>query len=369
MPDVVIKGITKRFAQQTAVDRVSMLIPDGSLTVILGPSGCGKTTLLRILAGLERPTEGEILIDERVMVSTREKTFIAPEDRGIGMVFQSYAVWPHMTVRENILFPLEVRGVGDSRMARRHRVEKAIELVNLIGLEDRFPSQLSGGQQQRVALARALVYEPRILLLDEPLSNLDAHLRMRMGRELKELHRRAGVTTAYVTHDRVEGLSLADRVAVMRSGRVVQEGTPSEIANDPVDAFVASFTGWQLLVGGTIGADQRVSTEVGVAHCQGAEKLPTGTAVVVAVQGSHTEFLTSPSAGAEENVFPVEIKRCTPLGEVAEISLVMGSRELVIRKPMERQMPSLGSCFIRFSPDGCRAVRAAEEDWTEKREG
>jgi len=346
-----------------------MLIPDGSLTVILGPSGCGKTTLLRILAGLERPTEGEILVDEQVMVSTREGTFIAPEDRDIGMVFQSYAVWPHMTVRENILFPLEVRGVGDSRMARGHLVGKAIELVNLTGLEDRFPSQLSGGQQQRVALARALVYEPRILLLDEPLSNLDAHLRMKMGRELKNLHRRAGVTTVYVTHDRVEGLSLADRVAVMRSGRVVQEGTPSEITNDPVDTFVASFTGWQLLVGGTIGADHQVSTELGEAYCQGAEKLPSGTAVVVAVQGSHTQFVASPYTGAKTNVFPVEIKRCTPLGEVAEIQLVMGSEEFVIRKPMERQMPSLGSCFIRFPPDGCRAVRAAEQDWTKQREG
>ena len=369
MPDVVTKGISKRFAQQTAVDRVSMLIPDGSLTVILGPSGCGKTTLLRILAGLERPTEGEILVDEQVMVSTREGTFIAPEDRDIGMVFQSYAVWPHMTVRENILFPLEVRGVGDDRMARGHLVGKAIELVNLTGLEDRFPSQLSGGQQQRVALARALVYEPRILLLDEPLSNLDAHLRMKMGRELKNLHRRAGVTTVYVTHDRVEGLSLADRVAVMRSGRVVQEGTPSEITNDPVDTFVASFTGWQLLVGGTIGADHQVSTELGEAYCQGAEKLPSGTAVVVAVQGSHTQFVASPYTGAKTNVFPVEIKRCTPLGEVAEIQLVMGSEEFVIRKPMERQMPSLGSCFIRFPPDGCRAVRAAEQDWTKQREG
>ena len=233
--DVRLEGVTKRFGRVTAVDHVTLHVEDGEFVVLLGPSGCGKTTTLRLIAGLERPDEG------RILFGGRDVTRLPPRERNISMVFQSYAVWPHMRVRDNIAFPLRVKHYPEEEI--RRRVRWAAELLQIGDLLDRYPAQLSGGQRQRVAVARAIVVEPDVLLMDEPLSNLDALLRVRMRSELKKLQRRIGVTTIYVTHDQVEAMTMGDRVAVMNRGRIEQVGTPDEVYEHPANMFVAGFIG------------------------------------------------------------------------------------------------------------------------------
>jgi putative spermidine/putrescine transport system ATP-binding protein len=235
MAGVVVENLTKRFGASAAVDRVSLAVPDGAIVAILGPSGCGKTTFLRLLAGLETPDGGTIRI------GAADVTGLPPERRGLGMMFQSYALFPHMTVAENLHFPLKMRRI-DHRAAQT-RVADALRLVRMEGFADRYPRQLSGGQQQRVALARAIIADPPVLLLDEPLSNLDAQLRKEMQVELIELHRKIGLTTVLVTHDQEEALSLAGLVVLMRAGRIEQIGSPHDIYRNPQTAFAASFIG------------------------------------------------------------------------------------------------------------------------------
>jgi multiple sugar transport system ATP-binding protein len=235
MATVEIKGVTKQFGTTRAVDGVDLLVNDGDFFVLLGPSGCGKSSLLRIVAGIESPTAGEILIGGRVVND------LPPQARQVAMVFQSYALYPHMTVFKNIAFPLKVQGMG--REAIREKAEWAAAMFGIEQLLDRKPRQLSGGERQRVALARALVREPTVFLLDEPLSNLDARLRTAAREELLQLQRRIATTTIYVTHDQVEAMALADRIAVMDAGKVRQLGTPQEIYHEPADTFVASFVG------------------------------------------------------------------------------------------------------------------------------
>jgi len=239
-----VLGLVKRFGPARAVDNVSFEFPPGSFVTLLAPSGCGKTTTLRLIAGLERPDPGLIEVDGEVLVSAPKGRFLPPEKRKTGMVFQSYAVWPHMTVYDNIAYPL----MKEAKEKRDEMVRWAISLVRLEGLERRHPSQLSGGQQQRVVLARALVGKPRVLLLDEPLSNLDARLRVLMRGELKELQRKLNLTTIYVTHDQVEALSLSDRIFLMHNGKIVQEGTPEEIFFKPTTRFAAEFVGYTNLL-------------------------------------------------------------------------------------------------------------------------
>jgi len=235
MAGVVVENLEKRFGATAAVDRVSLDVPDGAIVAILGPSGCGKTTFLRLLAGLETPDGGTIRI------GAADVTLLPPERRGLGMMFQSYALFPHMTVAENLRFPLKMRRI-DNRAAQT-RVADALRLVRMEGFAERYPRQLSGGQQQRVALARAIIADPPVLLLDEPLSNLDAQLRKEMQVELIELHRKIGLTTVLVTHDQEEALSLADVVVLMRAGRIEQIGSPRDIYRNPRTAFAASFIG------------------------------------------------------------------------------------------------------------------------------
>ena len=232
---ITISALTKRFDATVAVDAVTLTVERGEMFFLLGPSGCGKTTLLRMLAGFTEPTEGTIRFGER------EVTALPPEKRNAGMVFQSYALWPHMTVAENVEFGLKARRAP--RDERRRRVEEALALVHMTGYAARRPGQLSGGQQQRVALARALAVRPDVLLLDEPLSNLDAKLRGEMREEIRQVCTKTGVTTVYVTHDQKEALSMADRLAVMSAGRTLQVGTPREVYERPVSAFVAEFMG------------------------------------------------------------------------------------------------------------------------------
>jgi iron(III) transport system ATP-binding protein len=243
---VTIESLSKLFRNQRVVDDVSLEIADGELVTLLGPSGCGKTTVLRMIAGLEEPTTGRITVGSRVLFASagndsQPESSVPPHLRGIGMVFQSYALWPHRTVAENVAFPLELQ-----RVARTERDAKVLELLKLVALEGlggRYPHELSGGQQQRVALARALAQRPSVLLLDEPLSNLDAKLREQMRRDLKKLQSELKLTMVYVTHDRLEALELSHRMAVMDHGKLIQFGTPDEIRRNPASEFVAHFIG------------------------------------------------------------------------------------------------------------------------------
>jgi inositol-phosphate transport system ATP-binding protein len=235
MVDVYLDNVTKRFGNFTALDHVTVRFPDGAFSVILGPSGSGKTTTLYLLAGIYKPTEG------RIYFGDRDVTDLPPRDRNIGLVFQNYALYPHMTVYENIAFPLKLK-----KVPKRKIDEKVNEIARLLGIEellDRYPSQISGGQQQRVALARALIKEPEVLLLDEPLSNLDALIRLRLRGELKRLQRRLGITAIHVTHDQTEAMSMGDFVVVMNNGKVQQTGDPEEVYNKPRNLFVAGFLG------------------------------------------------------------------------------------------------------------------------------
>jgi len=239
MSTVTISHVTKAFGNNTVLQDFDESIRDGEFVTLLGPSGCGKTTLLRIIAGFEKPTSGEVYIDGRAV--SGKKVFVPPEKRNLGMVFQNYAVWPHMNVFENAAYPLRIRKQDRNRI--REEVNRVLEIVHLSRYTDRLPSQLSGGQQQRVALARALVAEPDLLLLDEPLSNLDAKLRESMRFEIKEIQRKLGITVVYVTHDQTEAMAMSDRIFVINRGVVQQSGTPQEIYNHPRNQFVADFLG------------------------------------------------------------------------------------------------------------------------------
>ena len=242
--------VSRTFGRMRAVHQVTLEIQEGEIFALLGPSGCGKSTTLRLVTGLERPDEGDIYIRDKVVASVTQRIFIPPHKRSMGMVFQSYAIWPHLTVFENVAYPLRALGIRGTEL--RERVLKVLAVVGLQGLEDRPGPLLSGGQQQRVALARALVYEPAILLLDEPFSNLDTKMREQMRVETKLLQRRLGVTVLIVTHDQVEALSLADRIAVMESGQVMQVGAPQEIYEKPKTPFVRDFLGKSVVLEGQI---------------------------------------------------------------------------------------------------------------------
>jgi ABC-type Fe3+/spermidine/putrescine transport system ATPase subunit len=240
-PVLEFRSVVKRFGSINAVDRISFSLQPGEIFTLLGPSGCGKTTTLRLVAGLEEPDGGEILINNVTVAAPDRGIFAPPEKRQLGMVFQSYAIWPHLTVFENVAFPLRVR--RNAAEAVRRRVHQALEIVGLSGFAERGATQLSGGQQQRVALARALVYEPAILLLDEPLSNLDAKLREQMRVEIRALQRKLKLTVLYVTHDQAEAMTLSDRIGVVNGGRFEQIGSPAEVYESPATAFVAEFLG------------------------------------------------------------------------------------------------------------------------------
>ena len=246
MVEVVLKGITKRFGDVVAAGDVNLKIEDGEFFTFLGPSGCGKTTTMRMVAGLEHPDEG------RVYFGDQDVTDLPPYRRNTGMVFQNYALWPHMKVHENVAYGLKVRKVPGDEV--KDRVHEALELVKLGGLEDRFPNQLSGGQQQRVALARVLVINPDLLLLDEPLSNLDAKLRVEMREEIKDLQRKLGITTIYVTHDQEEAMVISDRIAIQNHGVIRQVGSPTEIYRRPNNLFIATFIGRGTLLHGSVEA-------------------------------------------------------------------------------------------------------------------
>jgi iron(III) transport system ATP-binding protein len=301
----------------TAVDRVSLRIEAGELFFLLGPSGCGKTTLLRMIAGFIEPTAGKILFQsgDAALVDV---TFMPAEKRDTGMVFQSYALWPHMTVAQNVAFGLEVRKISGEE--RERLVREALAQVRMEPYAQRKPNQLSGGQQQRVALARAIVIKPRVLLLDEPLSNLDAKLRIELRSEIRRVCKAAGTTTVYVTHDQKEALSMADRVAIMRSGSVMQVGTPRDLYRSPRNRFVAEFLGETNILAGTLqsieAGSARVETAAGVLRTTAALPPTAGPGTKVLVSMRH-EAIRAASAG-DSNTFSARLEESTYLGDTAQ---------------------------------------------------
>jgi iron(III) transport system ATP-binding protein len=290
-----VTDLRKTYAAQTvpAVAGVSFDVAEGSFYTLLGPSGCGKTTTLRCIAGLEQPDSGTIQLGDTVVVSDRVN--VPTYRRDLGMVFQSYAVWPHMNVFENVAFPLRVGKKRVRGQQVRDKVTAALELVGLGGLEKRMATELSGGQQQRLSLARAIVREPKVLLLDEPLSNLDAKLRERMRGELTLIQRRLGLTTLFVTHDQIEALSMSDQVAVMKDGLIIQQGPPRDVYHSPATEFVASFIGSTNLVPGSVTGSEpngivRVETPFGTVDCESSEVWAPGRQVVIAVRPEEIEI-------------------------------------------------------------------------------
>jgi len=326
-----IDGLTKRFGQTVAVDDLSLEIGEGEFFTLLGPSGCGKTTTLRCIGGLERPEGGSITLLDRCLVSASPRVFVPPERRNMGMVFQSYALWPHMTVFENVAYPLKLRRVG--RDETRRRVADALRLVGLQGLEDRPAPRLSGGQQQRVALARALVFSPQILLLDEPLSNLDALLRDEMRRQLKDLQRRVGITTVYVTHDQVEALSLSDRIAILNQGRLEQVGTPAEIYSRPATPFAQSFLGKTFSLDGSVLAMDEAGTRVRVSDgrsdvtllCAGSagQNIVVGRQVSVAIRPERIRLWRAQPVDCD-NTIRVRVRSVLFVGDRFEYEVDLG---------------------------------------------
>ena len=300
MPTVRLDRVTKTYrfggSEVTAVDGVTLEVPHGKILTLLGPSGCGKSTTLRCVAGLERPSDGEIFFDDRVIFSRARRTFTPPERRNVGLVFQSYAIWPHLTVFENVAYSMRVRRVPRAQI--RERVRAALAMVGLSGLEERPAPFLSGGQQQRVALARALVYEPEVLLLDEPLSNLDAKVREQVREDLSALQRRLGITTIYVTHDQLEALALSDVLAVMHQGRVIEAGHPQALYGRPRTRFTASFLGEISYLSGTVASTDgeivTVSTPSGLLQGRTTDALAPGAPVLVGIRPEHVTLQKAP---------------------------------------------------------------------------
>jgi iron(III) transport system ATP-binding protein len=325
---------------------------------LLGPSGCGKTTLLRCIVGLETPDDGEIRIGGDVVWSRAKGIAVPPERRGLGMVFQTYAIWPHLSVFDNIAYPLQIR--GERRATIRDKVARALAFVQLEGVEKRSATRLSGGQQQRVALARALVAEPKVILFDEPLSNLDAKLREETRKELKAFLGELAITAVYVTHDRVEALALSDAIAVMRAGQVVEQGTPQKIYFDAEHRFVADFIGRANLFPATVvaqqGGDTVVDCALGRFVCEKHDAAP-GTALTLCIR---PEFIHVGFEGAPPGVNVVDgrIASLSFVGEVYETEIRVGEAQLLARVPPEARLAEGEAVRFAVEPAHCRLVVA-----------
>jgi len=331
MSQLVIEGLKKRFGPVAALDGLSLEVKRAELLVILGPSGCGKTTLLRSIAGLERPDAGEIWLEGELVFSAARRIFLPPHRRRVGIVFQNYALWPHLNVFSNVAYPLRVKRFSKHEI--RRRVGEMLKLVRLEGLERRYPHELSAGQQQRVALARALVMEPCLLLLDEPLSNLDAKLREELREELKRIQRKTGITTVHVTHDQGEAMALSDRIGVMDSGKLIQIGPPAEVYQKPHNEFVAKFVGASNLLFGDVkeqDGQRSLLLQGGLElPLSGEMKLPPGPALLLIRPEEITISRNGPGLGAT-------VKSATYLGNALEYRLTIGGLELQVRTdPMQ----------------------------------
>ena len=347
MTSVQLEHLRKQFGQTVALDDINLEIAAGELFFLLGPSGCGKTTLLRIIAGLLHPTSGRILFNDR------DVTQLGTEKRNAVMCFQSYALWPHMSVRENIRFGLRVRKMPADQQQKQ--IDSVLGLVQMKQYADRRPNELSGGQQQRVALARALAVNPACLLLDEPLSNLDAKLRLEMRSEIRRICKSAGYTTIYVTHDQKEALSVADRIALLKDGQLVQVGTPADLYHRPANSFVADFIGQTNLIVGTVVGRQgdllQIETPAGMIHAKGTS--PGGERVVISIRPEQIHLSRNGEVKATgqqpgSNILRGKLDQTTFLGESSEhVISINGQRLKAISSPP--MMESSGEVGLQFS--------------------
>ena len=358
-------GRGEKHGRVQAVDGISIDVEDGELFTLLGPSGCGKTTTLRCVAGLEAPDSGEISVAGRTLFSSEKRVRVPANERGLGMVFQSYAIWPHMNVFKNVAFPLQVlpRRRRPPRSELRERVERALATVKLDHLAGRDATDLSGGQQQRLALARALVMEPSLLLLDEPLSNLDAKLREEMVFELKRLQRELGLTAVYVTHDQVEALAMSNRVAVMRDGRIEQVGRPREVYEAPRSRFVADFIGTSNFIDGIVEARgdgvYTVRTPDGELRVRSDSDFPIGAHVVVAARPEHVE-LSQRADGVGANRWRGRVEARAFLGESVDHVVSVGSREIRARCNSKISIPAPSEVTVRFDEEAFSLIPAGD---------
>ena len=359
MVSVRLQDVVKTFKEVVALDHVNIEVNDGEFFTLLGPSGCGKTTALRIVAGFYPPDSGEVFFNQSPI------TGVPPEKRNTAMVFQNYALFPHKTVFENIAYGLRVRRVPESEIVSR--VTQVTKLVGLEGLESRFPSQLSGGQQQRVALARAIVVEPQVLLLDEPLSNLDAKLRVATRAELTKLQKRLNITSIYVTHDQEEALSLSDRIAVMDKGRIVQVGMPKEIYEDPQSKFVADFIGIanfiKAKVRGIKNGSVELETSTGVPIVISGDPGAIGSEVLFVVRPESLELMEEGKSMLGGNVLKGKVWHLSYMGDVIRYEIQNDSVEggilkADVRHPVGRRLLTEGEeAAVYFAPEGARIVR------------
>jgi iron(III) transport system ATP-binding protein len=348
---VELRKLTKRYGELAVVDGVSLHVGHGLLVCLLGPSGCGKTTTLRLIAGFVEPSDGEIAVGGRV-VSSPKRT-LPPEQRNMSMIFQSYALWPHMTVAENVAYGLKLRKLDRAAIAQR--LNALLATTRLEALAERYPGELSGGQQQRVALARALIVEPETLLLDEPLSNLDANLREEMRFEVRRLHDAYRYTTVYVTHDQSEAMTTADLIAVMNAGRIEQLGTPEEIYERPRSEFVARFIGSSnILRGRNLDADHVEIAGVPV-RCDGARLAPAGE-TSISVRQHDIELRTAPAQTAE-NIVPAKVVRQTYLGGTRDYTVeIADGMQLRVTTAAAQSVAPGSAVWLHLPAARCRAL-------------
>ena len=351
MASVELRNLVKRYGTLPVVDNVSLHIEHGLLVCLLGPSGCGKTTTLRLIAGFIEPSEGEIQVGDRV-VSTPARS-LPPEQRNMSMIFQSYALWPHMTVTENVAYGLKLRKLDKDTV--RRKVAAILETTKLEALAERYPGELSGGQQQRVALARALVVEPETLLLDEPLSNLDANLREEMRFEVRRLHDEYRYTTVYVTHDQSEAMTTADLICVMNHGRIEQAGSPEDIYYRPRSEFVARFIGSSNVVRDKALDATRVEIGGVPLRCTG-EQATAGRETPVSVRQHDIRLMTEAPADAE-NVVPATVVRQVFLGGTRDYMVeIAGGTQIRVLTQAEQSVPTGSAVWLHLPPERCRAL-------------
>jgi len=360
-PVIEVEDLSIRYGNVTAVETVTFTVPAGQQLTLLGPSGCGKTSTLRAVAGLETPTSGVIRVGGAPLYDSRLGTNVPAELRGMSMVFQSYAIWPHMTVFDNVAYGLRVRKEPNATL--KEKVHHALDLVKMASYASRNASALSGGQQQRVALARAISFSPSVLLFDEPLSNLDAKLRSEMRIELRELQRRLGVTSLYVTHDLEEALAMSDQIVVMRAGVIEQMGTPSEIYNYPRTAFVADFVGSANLIGGEIvGSDATAGTVVvrasdGLVIHGTTRGRSLGSDGTLSVRTVHLTL--SPERPDDDvNVWPVTILRSVFLGDITQVHVRWGQQDLIVRQIGPVSFAPHQKAYLSVPPARCTLLEA-----------